>query len=168
MQQGGTLTTGKTMHPSSFWWLAAFVGLCLAVGMTGSLFTRDAVATWYPTLDRPSWTPPDWVFAPVWTTLYVLIGIAGWRVQRLPFDSGRNAMHVWWIQLILNAIWTPLFFGAHALGAAFIVIALLWLSILRFARLTWRVDRAASLLFLPYLAWVSYAASLNLAIWQSN
>lgn len=166
MQPDQTILTRPSAARSSIWLLVGLVALCLAVGIAGSFFTRDAVVTWYPTLERPSWTPPNWVFGPVWTMLYVLIGIAGWRVLRVA--GAHAAMTTWWIQLALNAIWSPLFFGAHALGAAFIVITLLWFSILRFVWLSRRVDRLASALFVPYLAWVSFAASLNFAIWIAN
>lgn len=156
-----------TTH-SSWWLLGGLVALCLGVGAVGGIFTAESVRTWYPTLNQPSWTPPNSVFAPVWTTLYVLIGIAGWRVSRSNAPRASRAWATWWVQLALNAIWSPLFFGAHAIAAALLVILLLWMTIVRFIALTWRGERPAALLFVPYLAWVSFASSLNFALWRLN
>lgn len=158
--------TVRVDRPSP-WILAGLILLCLLVGWLGSFVTIEQIPRWYQALAKPSWTPPNWLFGPVWTTLYVLMGIAGWRVAG-PAPRARAAWHVWWGQLALNAIWTPLFFGAHQLGAALIVILLLCLLIVRFIVLAWRSDRLASLLFMPYLLWVGYASSLNAAIWVLN
>jgi tryptophan-rich sensory protein len=151
----------------SLWLLVLLVVLCLSVGWAGSVVTSAAIPTWYQTLERPAWTPPNWVFAPVWTSLYVFIGIAGWRVASAS-SPGHAAWGLWWMQLVLNAIWTPLFFGAHAVLSAAIVIVLLWLVIVQFIRQTWNTDRVAAWLFTPYLVWITYAASLNIGIWILN
>lgn len=152
---------------SSYALLGALILLCLAVGWTGSLVTTDQIPTWYQTLEKPAWTPPNWLFGPVWTTLYVLIGIAGWRVAPA-HAPGRDAWGLWWMQLALNAAWTPLFFGAHLVGVALVVILALLITIVWFIRATWSRDRMASLLFVPYLVWIAYASSLNAGIWWLN
>jgi tryptophan-rich sensory protein len=165
-----TTTYGSAHHaPSraSIWLLAGLILLCLAVGWAGSLVTRTQIPTWYAALDKPSWTPPSWLFGPVWTTLYVLIGTAGWRVAPRTSSAHRAWPH-WWIQLVLNGIWTPLFFGAHQVASALIVLVMLVLSILMFIRLTWSHDRVASLLLVPYLAWTSFATTLNAGILWLN
>lgn len=129
--------------------------------------TVDEIPTWYASLDKPAWTPPNGLFGPVWTTLYVLIGVAGWRVAR--HDApGHDAWLIWWVQLALNGLWTPIFFGAHRLGLALIVIVTLVAAVAVFIRLTWSRDRSASLLFVPYLIWISYATNLNAAILWLN
>lgn len=157
-----------TADRSQYWLLAALILLCLAVGAAGSVATTDAVRNWYPTLEQPSWTPPNWLFGPVWTTLYVLIGISGWLVRPAADSVRTGAWRVWWLQLALNAVWSPVFFGAHRIAAAAVIIVALWITIGTFVFATWRHRRAAALLFLPYWLWVSYASALNLAIWQLN
>jgi benzodiazapine receptor len=151
----------------SLWVLGSLILVCLAVGWAGSLVTTAQTPTWYASLDKPSWTPPNWVFAPIWTTLYVLMGIAGWRVAHA-MAPGHAAWPVWWIQLVLNGAWTPLFFGAHQLGIALLVILALVAAVGLFIGVTWSRDRTASLLFLPYLVWIGYASSLNAAILWLN
>lgn len=144
--------------------LYLFVGGVLVAGLAiGSLTAPDG---WYAALAKPWFNPPNWVFAPAWTVLYVLIGIAGWRIWRLPERGG--TMHAWIAQLVLNFSWTPVFFRLHQIGAALAVVLLLLAAILLFIALAWRRDRIAALLFLPYAAWVAFASTLNAAIWQLN
>ncbi|MBB4694943.1 TspO/MBR family protein [Paractinoplanes abujensis] len=120
----------------------------------------------YNGLEQPAWAPPSWLFGPVWTVLYVMIAVAGWLAwQRVGFTL---PLWLYSAQLVLNAIWTPLFFGAGQYGLAFADIVAMWLLIGATVVSFWRVRRAAALLLLPYWAWVSYAAALNLAIWQLN
>ena len=147
--------------------LMGLIILTLLVGASGTLFTEPNIPTWYAGLIKPDFNPPNWLFAPVWTTLYILMAIAAWRVWRLTGWKSPE-MTVWFVQLALNAIWTPLFFGAHLLLLALVEIALLWLAIAATLVLFWRRDRIAGLLFVPYLAWVSFASTLNWAIWQLN
>ena len=148
-------------------WLV-LVGFLAAVALAagiGALGVQGTTAE-YNGLEQPGWAPSSWLFGPVWTVLYVMIGIAGWLVwQRAGW--GRETA-VWAAQLVLNAIWTPLFFGAGRYGLAFLDIVALWLLIGVTVALFRRVSRPAALLLLPYWAWVTYASALNLAIWRLN
>jgi translocator protein len=144
-----------------------FLALVLAAGFGAGMVTAPNIAGWYSTLAKPSFNPPNWVFAPVWTTLYVLIAIAAWRVWRVTGLTSR-AMLYWFVQLALNFAWSFIFFGAHQTGLALIEIAVLWLAILMTMAAFFRIDRTAGLLFVPYLAWVSFAGFLNFSIWQLN
>jgi tryptophan-rich sensory protein len=146
--------------------LLAFVFLSLLVGGTATFFTEPSIPTWYAGLTKPSFNPPNWVFAPVWTTLYVLMGIAAARVwKQTGFGLG---IQFWGAQLVLNFLWSAIFFWQHRIGLALADMAALWLLILATLVLFWRRDRLAGLLFVPYLAWVSFAFALNLSIWQLN
>lgn len=147
--------------------LVGFLALTLGVGILAGLVTEPNVATWYPALTKPSFNPPNWVFAPVWTLLYALMAIAGWRVWRVT-DFGGRPMLYWAAQLALNFAWSFIFFGAHQILAALIEIAVLWLMVLVTAIAFFRVDRLAGWLFVPYLAWVSFATALNAAIHHLN
>ncbi|TWT39386.1 TspO/MBR family protein [Blastopirellula retiformator] len=142
------------------------VGLCVGVGVAGALFTTPKIPTWYAGLEKPPWTPPNYLFGPVWTTLYILMGIAAWLVWRKG-DSG-VALTFFGVQLALNAIWSPIFFGLESPLLGLLVIVPLWLmigvTIYGFARRWW----PAALLLVPYLLWVSYASCLNFAIWRLN
>ena len=137
---------------------AAVVGVMVVGGMT----TASAIPDWYSAIRRPSWTPPNWVFGPAWTLLYALMTIAAWMVwRRRRLTPIGAAMAAWWIQLAFNLGWTLLFFGLRRPDLALAEIALLWLAIAATLFLFWRVRPLAGLLLVPYLAWVSYAASLN-------
>lgn len=140
--------------------------LVTAVAVFGSRFMPGA---WYAALAKPSWTPPGWVFGPVWTTLYLLMAWAAWLVWRRGGEAGgRPALACYGVQLVLNALWSWIFFGRHAIGAALADLALLWLAILATLLLFWRVRRLAGLLLVPYLAWVTMAGFLNHAVWRLN
>ena len=141
---------------------AAAVFVAAAIGGLGVQGTTDE----YASLQQPSWAPPSWLFGPVWSALYALIAVAGWLVwRRVGFSP---ALWAWTAQLVLNAIWTPLFFGAGQYGLAFAEIVLMWLAIGVTVVLFARVSRVATALMLPYWAWVTFAAALNLSIWQLN
>jgi tryptophan-rich sensory protein len=149
-------------------WLAlvGFVGLCLLAGAVGGGITAASVKGWYATQVRPPGTPPDWVFGPVWTTLYVMMGTAAWRVWRRPDVAGvrvgqGQAMRLWGWQLLANALWTPAFFGLHspALGLA-VILVLLSLIGRTIAAFAWH-DRVAAGLLVPYALWSCYATYLN-------
>lgn len=129
----------------------------------------DVGGTWYQSLTQPSFTPPPWVFGPAWTVLYLMIAIVAHRIAYAPESSWKMpALALWALQIALNTLWTPVFFGAKNLGGAMIYIALLWVTICLLILVTMRVDRVSSLLLLPYLAWVSFASILNFAFWSLN
>ena len=147
--------------------LAGFVLLCLAVGAIGGWATQPAIEGWYRVIAKPDWTPPDWVFAPVWTLLYIMMAVAAWLV----WQSRRNigpALGLFFVQLALNLAWSLIFFGLRAPGLAALEIAALWLLVALTMVAFFRRVRVAGLLFVPYLAWVSFAAALNIAIWRLN
>ncbi len=149
--------------------LAGFIALCLAVGAIGGLATAQSVASWYPTLAKPSFNPPDWVFAPAWTTLYVLMAVAAWLVwRRAGWQRARPAFRLFALQLALNLAWSFLFFSFHQVGLALVDAALLLAAIGATALAFLSHSRLAALLLLPYLAWVSFATVLNGAILQLN
>ena len=139
----------------------------LAVGLAaGSVSRPDA---WYYDLAKPVWTPPDWIFAPVWIILYTLMGVSLWLVwQRRAERLAATAIGLYVIQLILNAVWSLIFFGCHNPGLAFAEICLLWIAILATMTVFWRIRRTAAWLFLPYFLWVTFAAALNFSIWRLN
>lgn len=143
--------------------------LCQGVGILSGLATAGSLQTWYVDLVKPSFNPPSWVFGPVWTTLYLLMGIALARLWRCPDTSSRHrAIGFFLIQLVLNGLWSLVFFGAHAPGAALGVLIALIVSLMACMGFAWRTDRGATALLVPYLAWVSFAGVLNAALWQLN
>lgn len=149
--------------------LVVFLVLCLAVSGIGGAITATSVGTWYQTLQKPPFNPPDWVFAPVWTALYVLMAIAAWRVWRcVRVEAGRKALMVFAVQLGLNLAWSFLFFGLQRVGLALFEVTILLLAIIANTVLFWRIDRLAGALFVPYLLWVAYAAVLNASLWFLN
>lgn len=152
------------------WWMAVpFVLVCLAAGAIGSLFMGDETRTWYESLTRPALNPPGWVFGPVWTALYVMMGIAVWLVWRRGARPGvAPALILFAVQLLLNALWTPVFFGLQDPRGALVIIGVLWLAIVATTISFWRQSPTAGGLLLPYLAWVSFASYLNYAIFVLN
>ncbi len=138
---------------------------CLAAGGLGLIFTRPAVGGWYAALNKPSFNPPNWVFGPVWTVLYVLMAIAVWMVWRVRKSRPVClALGLFGVQLVLNAAWSLIFFGLHAPLAAMLELALLWVAVALTLVVFWRTARPAGVLLLPYMAWVSFAAVLSAAI----
>ena len=148
-----------------------FVGLCLLVGAANGAVTASSVNTWYRGLARPALTPPDWLFAPVWTSLYVLIGVAAWLVW-VRVDAGldrkRAALRLWGWQLLVNALWPPAFFGLHRPGLALAVLLVLLVLAGMTALAFLRLRRPAGLLMLPYLGWLCFATYLNIGFWWLN
>jgi benzodiazapine receptor len=135
----------------------------------GSYWTIPALPGWYASLNRPSWTPPNQVFAPVWSTLYALMAVAAWLVWRQRSQTHtRIALTLFGMQLALNTAWSWLFFDRKQPGLAFVEVVLLWLAILATVLAFLRVRRVAGLLLVPYLRWVSYASALNFRLWQLN
>jgi tryptophan-rich sensory protein len=146
-----------------------------AVGALGSIPTISAIGSWYRTLDRPSWNPPDAVFGPAWTTLYLLMGVALVLVRRAgadptapPADGTRGAQAVFGLQLALNLAWSYAFFGLRSPAAGAVVVIALWLAIVATIAAFARHSRLAAALLVPYLAWVTFATALNLEVWRRN
>jgi tryptophan-rich sensory protein len=149
--------------------LGIFAALCAAVSGIGAAVTATSVDSWYQTLQKPAFNPPDWLFPPVWTTLYVLLAIAGWRIwRRARMAVARPALAIFVVQLGLNLAWSVLFFGTRSIGLALVEIVILLLAIIANTILFWRLDRLAGALLLPYLIWVAFAAVLNVALWRLN
>lgn len=147
--------------------LAGWVSLCVGVGASASLVTASSVRDWYPTIAKPTWTPPNGVFGPVWTVLYVAMGVAAWYVwQTRRSPERRVALVLFGVQLGLNAAWSVIFFGLRAPGPAAVEIVLLWVAIAATIVAFRRIRPIAAALLVPYLAWVSFAAALNVAIWR--
>lgn len=138
------------------------------IGVVSSFFTTPSVTTWYATLIKPVFQPPSWLFAPVWTILYILMGVSFWLIWKSHSAEKKHAMKWFFIQLALNGIWSPIFFGAHAIDSALAIIVLLWLTILLTILLFMKISKPAAWLLVPYLAWVSFATVLNYAIWRLN
>lgn len=148
--------------------LVACIGAAFVAGAIGSAATFEHVRSWYPTLAKPSWNPPNWIFGPVWTTLYVLMGIAAWRVWRTARPGVTGLVRLYFVQLVLNALWSVLFFGLKNPAWALVDIALLWGLLVWLLVGFWRHDRVAAALWLPYVLWVSFATALNTAIVRLN
>jgi translocator protein len=169
--ESSTSYRGRNSRPN-FPALALFVGLALAVGVLGALFSPGVSASathWYAALAKPDWLPPQNWFAPVWTALYVLMGIAAWLIWRERYHRGRaTAIAAYAVQLVLNALWPALFFGLKNIDVGLFDIVALWLAIGWTIREFARVRAAAALILVPYFLWVSFAAALNLAIWKLN
>jgi benzodiazapine receptor len=147
--------------------LVLSVLVCFAAAGLGSVWTAKSVGTWYQALEKPSWNPPNWLFGPVWSVLYLLMGIALWLVWR---RTGLVAapIGIFAVQLVLNAAWSGLFFGLQNPGAAFAEIVVLWVAIVATIVAFWRITPVAGILLLPYIAWVSFAGALNFTIWRLN
>lgn len=146
-------------------WLcfSVFLAACIAAGTTGGMFKPGP---WYAQLNKPSWTPPNWLFPVAWTTLYICMSVAGARVAVRP-DNG-VAMALWALQIALNGLWTPVFFGLRRIRTGLVVLSFLWLTVAACLVALWQVDWLAGLLFVPYLAWVSTAGALNFSVMRLN
>jgi tryptophan-rich sensory protein len=146
------------------------IGICLSAGALGTFSTISSITTWYIYLNKPSFSPPNWIFGPVWTLLYILMGISLaiiWQ-KSLKTKKIRDAVYLFGIQLLLNAIWSPVFFGAKNLFLALIIIILMWIFILRTILAFGKINKVASHLLYPYIAWVSFATILNFSVWVLN
>lgn len=158
MQETATEIGGG--RPRLVLFIVLVVGTGLAIG------ALNIPGAWYAGLNKPSFNPPDWIFAPVWTVLFLMIAVAGYRTfQRKP---GGSAMKLWLLQMALNFAWSPIFFSLHRMGLGLAIIAALFATIVAFLLRQWRADRVAALLFVPYAAWVGFAAVLNAALFLLN
>ena len=144
--------------------------VCECAGLIGSIFTTSAIPTWYASLQKPAFTPPNWLFTPAWTTLFLLMGIAAFIIWRKGLDDRqvRTALIIFAIQLVLNILWSIAFFGMEAPLYGLIVIILLWFAILITILSFWKISSAAAWLLVPYILWVSFATALNTSIWLLN
>ncbi len=147
-----------------FWLLfGIFLIACLGAGLTGGLFPPGP---WYRKLEKPWFTPPDWVFPVTWMVLYICMAVAGARIAMA--ENNGVAMAFWALQIAFNGLWTPVFFGIRNIRIGMAVVSFLWLAVLGCILVMWPVDTIAALLFLPYLLWVTIAAALNAEVWRLN
>jgi benzodiazapine receptor len=169
--ESATTYRGRNSRPN---WLAllGFIGLAFVVGAVGAAFSPGvsaATAHWYASLVKPAWAPSNAWFSPVWSLLYILMGTSAWIVWSERYHRGRRAaLAVYGVQLLVNALWAPLFFGAHNIGAGLFLSVALWLAIIWTMRSFAAVKALAAWLLVPYLAWVSVATALNLSLWRLN
>ena len=146
--------------------LLPIIGFFAVTAIAAAFGTTFQPGEWYEQLAKPDWTPPNWLFGPVWTVLYLMIAISGWLVWRA---QGFGALTVLWcLQLLLNATWSLFMFGRHQIGVALFDMALLVSISLLFVTLAWTISRTAAYLFIPYCMWLGYAAALNFALWRLN
>jgi tryptophan-rich sensory protein len=148
--------------------MLSLVPFLLAVALVAGIASQFMPDAWHMALRKPLWNPPNWVFAPVWTTLYVLIAIAGWLVWQSTHDLFHPALLVWIAQLLLNGLWTFIFFGRHRIDVALLDISALLVLILLFIAFASTASPLAAILFVPYLLWVSFASALNFSLWRLN
>ncbi len=151
--------------------LVVFLVLSLTAGGIGGFWTAPATASggWYYQIEKPSWTPPSWLFGPVWTMLYIAMGVAAWLVwRRGGWEAQRIPLTFWLVQLVLNTLWSGLFFGLRSLALGALEIVFLWIAILMTILVFRPVSRAAAWLMAPYLLWVTFAAALTFAVWRLN
>ena len=149
--------------------LVIFLVVCFAAAGIGGAVTTPKIATWYATLAKPSWNPPNWIFGPVWSALYFCMAVAAWLVWRQGgFPSANVPLTLFAVQLALNVLWSYIFFGLEKPGLAFGEVLLLWAAIAATMIVFWQRSMIAGILFVPYLAWVSFASVLNFTIWRLN
>ena len=158
------------MTPKHPWiGLVVFLVVCFAAAGIGGAVTTPKIATWYATLTKPSWNPPNWIFGPVWSALYFCMAVAAWLVWRQGgFLDANVPLALFGVQLALNVLWSCIFFGLERPGFAFGEVLLLWPAIAATMIVFWQRSMIAGILFVPYLAWVSFASFLNFTIWRLN
>ncbi len=158
------------MDKNKLWKLIAAIIICQVAAVIGSVFTAPSIPTWYASIQKPDFNPPNWVFAPVWTTLFLLMGISLYLVwdRGLEKKGVKLAVYVFGIQLALNVVWSLLFFGLQNPFFAFVEIVFLWIAILVNIILFYRISRKAGIILVPYILWVSFAAFLNYSVWVLN
>lgn len=148
--------------------LISAIVICFLAGIIGSLYTTNSISTWYVTINKPSFNPPNWLFAPAWTTLYILMGISLYIVWQQQSKTKNKAYLLFYSQLVLNALWSIIFFGYHNLLLAFIEIIILWIVILWTIIEFHRISKTAAYLLIPYLGWVTFASILTYSVWRLN
>ncbi len=149
--------------------LISLVSLCLGVGVIGGIVTIPQVKYWYPLLKKPVFTPPDWVFGPIWTILYLIMALSAFLVWSSTENPNKQKALCWFsIQLGLNAVWSPVFFGSHQIFLGLWIIIALWISLLVTIFQFFKISKLAAYLLFPYIFWVSYATALNFEIWRLN
>lgn len=148
--------------------LIGWIIVCLGAGAAGAATTASEIDGWYGTLEKPTWNPPNWVFGPVWTTLYLMMSVSAWLVWKSPQRKSLMPLYLFIGQLVLNVAWSWVFFGLHEPGWAFLEIVFLWLAIVATIISFTRCSPIAAIIMLPYLAWVTFASFLNFSIWQMN
>ena len=144
--------------------------VCQGAGLIGSVATFPSIPTWYASLEKPPFNPPNWIFGPVWTALYALMGIAAFLVWRKGIRNRevKIALGIFLVQLVLNTLWSVVFFGLHSLAGGLVVIVVLWIAILLSIITFYRISKVAGVLLIPYILWVSFATILNFSLWQLN
>jgi translocator protein len=149
--------------------LVLFFVICFAAAAIGGAVTTPKIGTWYATLAKPSWNPPAWIFAPIWSALYFCMAIAGWLVWRQEGTTGAQVpLALFGVQLVLNVLWSCIFFGSQNPGFAFAEVLMLWGAVAATTITFWRRTKVAGILFVPYWAWVTFASMLNFAFWRLN
>lgn len=158
------------MKLSDYFKLIIAIAISLLAGIIGSVFTTPSIDGWYPGIIKPALNPPSWIFGPVWTTLFILMGIAAYLIWKKGLDRRdvRIALGIFVGQLVLNTFWSIIFFGFHSPGRAFIEVIFLWLAILTTIIVFAKISKPAAWLLVPYIFWVSFAMYLNYAIWMLN
>ncbi|MBI4132567.1 MAG: tryptophan-rich sensory protein [Candidatus Sungbacteria bacterium] len=158
------------MKINNFWRLVIAVVVSELAGVIGSVFTVSAIPNWYAGLIKPAVNPPSWVFGPVWTTLYALMGVAAFLIWKKGFEQRdvKIALGIFGVQLVLNTVWSIIFFGLQSPGWALVDITLLWLAIVWTMVVFHKISKPAAYLLLPYILWVSFASYLNYVIWVLN
>lgn len=146
---------------------AVYFVACACAGATGAIFSPGA---WYENLKKPSWVPPNWLFPVAWSTLYILMSISAARISGLAMENELAVLGLafWAVQIAVNTLWTPIFFGLRRLGGGMLVLTLLWLSVFATCVLFWSVDWLSGLMFVPYVIWVTVAGALNFSVWRLN
>lgn len=158
------------MRLNNFFKFIIAIAASQLAGVIGSVFTASAIPTWYVGLAKPAWNPPNWVFGPIWITLYVLMGVSAWLIWKNDWEKKevRMALGAFWVQLFLNAAWSIIFFGFQSPGWALVEIAFLWLAIVWIIAAFYKISKPAAYLLAPYFLWVSFASYLNYTIWMLN
>jgi len=148
--------------------LILFLGICLLTGFIGSIFTTSSVNSWYLLINKPIYTPPNWLFGPVWTTLFIMMGISGWLAWKNDKKAKSKAFIYYFVQLGLNLLWSVIFFGLRSPFAASVEIIILWIFIFLSIKSFAKINKIAGFLLYPYIVWVSYAAFLTISIYFLN